>query len=97
VSSLSAGQLERLLGDATSGLTAGALAERAGVGYSGVLAQLRSLEAAGTVRRTGARRSTLWLLVTDEDRIAERAAELERLAGARHDDRTQRRGRARAS
>jgi hypothetical protein len=48
-------------------------------------------------RRTGSRRSTLWLLITDEERIAQRAAELERLAGGRREDRTQRRGRARAS
>jgi hypothetical protein len=97
VSSLSAEQLERLLADAGSGLSAGAIAEQAGVGYSRVLAQLRECEASGKVRRTGSRRSTLWLLITDEDRIAQRTAELERLVGARRDDRTQRRGRARAS
>jgi len=90
-------QLERLLADARSGLSAGAIAEQAGVGYSRVLSQLRELEAGGKVRRTGNRRSTLWLLITDEDRIAQRAADLERLTGARRDDRTQRRGRARAS
>jgi ribosomal protein S25 len=95
--SLPAEQLERLLADATSGLSAGAIAERAGAGYSRVLALLRQLEASGTVRRTGNRRSTLWLLITDEDRIAQRTAELERLVGARRDDRSQRRGRARAS
>jgi DNA-binding Lrp family transcriptional regulator len=94
---LSAEQLQRLLADAAAGLSAGAVAERAGVGYSRVLARLRELEAAGTVRRTGARRSTLWRLITDEDRIAERTAELERLVGARGGDRTQRRGRARTS
>jgi hypothetical protein len=97
VSSLSADGLERLLADAGSGVSAGAIAEQAGVGYSRVLAQLRDLEAAGRVRRTGNRRSTRWLLITDEDRIAVRAAELERLVGARRKDRTQRRGRARAS
>ena len=64
---------------------------------SRVRAQLRDLEAAGRVRRTGDRRSTRWLLIVDEDRIAERVAELERLVGARREDRTQRRGRARAS
>jgi hypothetical protein len=97
VASLTAEQLERLLAEVTSGLSAGAIAERAGVSYSRVLARLRELEAAGRVRRTGIRRSTLWLVITDEERIAQRAAELERLAGARRDDRTQRRGRARAS
>jgi ribosomal protein S25 len=97
VASLTAEQLERLLADVTSGLSAGAIAERAGVGYSRVLALLRELEASGKVRRTGSRRSTAWLLITDEDRIAQRAAELARLVGARRDDRSQRRGRARAS
>jgi hypothetical protein len=95
--SMTADQLERLLADFTSGLSAGAIAERAGVGYSRVLALLRELAASGKVRRTGTRRSTLWLLITDEDRIAQRAAELERLLGTRRDDRRQRRGRARAT
>jgi sugar-specific transcriptional regulator TrmB len=94
---LSAEQLEQLLAGARSGLSAGAIAEQAGVGYSRVLARLRELEASGRVRRTGSRRSTLWRLITDEDRIAQRRAELERLVDARRDDQTQRRGRARAS
>jgi hypothetical protein len=94
---LSADGLQLLLGDALSGLSAGAIAEHAGAGYSRVLALLRELESAGTVRRTGSRRSTRWLLVSDEDRIAQCVAELERLVGARREDRTQRRGRARAS
>src|SRR5450755_2685957 len=94
--SLTAEQLERSLAD-VSGLSGGAIAERAGVGYSRVLALLRELEASGKVRRTGTRRSTLWLPITDEDRIAQRAAELQRLVSARRDDRSQRRGRARAS
>jgi type IV secretory pathway VirB10-like protein len=97
VSSLSAEQLEQLLAGSGSGLSAGAIAEQAGVGYSRVLARLGELEVSRRVRRTGSRRSTLWLLITDEDRIAQRRAELERLVGARRDDRTQRRGRARAS
>jgi hypothetical protein len=97
VSSLSADGFERLLADAGSGVSAGAIAEQAGVGYSRVLAQLRDLEAAGRVRRTGNRRSTRWLLITDEDRIAQRVAELERLVAGRREDRAQRRGRARAS
>jgi hypothetical protein len=96
--SLTAEQLERSLADVvTSGLSAGAIAQRAGVGYSRVLALLRELEASGKVRRTGTRRSTLWLLITDEDRIATRAAELQGLVGARRDDRSQQRGTARAS
>jgi hypothetical protein len=95
--SLTAEQLELLLADVTSGLGAGAIAQRAGVGRGRVLGLLRELEASGKVRRTGARRSTLWLVITDEDRIAQRAAELQRLVGARRDDRSQRRGRPRAS
>ena len=95
--SLSAEQLEQLLADVGSGLSAGAIAEQAGVGYSRVLAQLRELELAGKVRRTGRRRSTRWLVITDEERIAQRTAELERLVGVRRHDLTQRRGRARAS
>jgi len=97
VSSLSAEELERLLADAGSGLSAGAIAEQTGVSYSRVLGQLRAGEAAGQVRRTGRRRSTLWSLMTDEERVAQRAAELERLVGARGENRTQRRGRARTS
>jgi hypothetical protein len=97
VASLTAEQLERLLADVTPGLSAGAIAERAGVGYSRVLALLRQLEASGKVRRTGTRRSTLWLGITDEDRIAQRTAELQGLVRARHDDPSQRRGRARAT
>ena len=96
-SSLSADRLRGLLADARSGLSAGAIAQQAGASYNRVLAQLRELESAGTVRRTGSRRSTLWLLVTDEERIAQRAAELERLVNAVRQDRTQRRGRARSS
>jgi DNA-binding transcriptional ArsR family regulator len=90
-------QLDRLLTEARSGLSAATIAERSGVAHSRVLARLRELEASGTVTRTGQRRSTLWRLVTDEDRIAERAAELERQFASRRGDRTQRRGRARAS
>jgi hypothetical protein len=97
VAPVTAEQLEQLLAEVTAGLSAGAIAVRAGVRYSQVLARLRELEASGKVRRTGSRRSTLWRLITDEDRIAQRTAELERLVGARRNDRSQRRGRARAS
>ena len=92
-----AGALERLLADSAAGMSAGAVAERAGAGYGRVLALLRALEASGQVRRTGERRSTLWRLVTDEERIAQRAAELEAQARARRNDPTRRRGRARAT
>ena len=97
IASLTPERLERLLADASSGLSAGALAERAGASYNRVLALLRELEGSGRVRRTGNRRTTLWLVITDQDRIAQRVAELEHLSPARRDDRTMRRGRARAS
>jgi len=35
------------------------------------------LESAGRIGRTGQRRATRWHAITDEDRIRERAAELE--------------------
>jgi hypothetical protein len=46
-----------------------------------VLALLKEQEDAGEVRRTGTRAATRWHVVTDEDRIAARAAELQ--AGSR--------------
>ena len=70
--------LKRLLSDTSAGLSANAIAAQAGAGYNPTLTLLRELEADGQVRRSGSRRSTLWRLVTDEERIAERAAELER-------------------
>ena len=94
---LDTGAVERVLAETTAGLSAGAVAERAGAGYGRVLTLLRELEAAGQVQRTGAPRSTLWRLVSDEERIAQRAAELEAQARARRDDPTRRRGRARAT
>jgi hypothetical protein len=42
-----------------------------------VLALLKEQEDAKLVRRSGARAATRWHLITDEDRIAARAAELE--------------------
>jgi DNA-binding IclR family transcriptional regulator len=48
---LTAEQLERLLADVTPGLSAGAIAQQAGVASSRVLALLRELEASGKVRR----------------------------------------------
>lgn len=77
-----AGTVEQALAETATGLSAGAVAERIGARYGRVLELLRELETAGQVRRTGARRSTLWRLITDEERIAERAAELERRTGA---------------
>jgi hypothetical protein len=70
--------LERLLADTPAGLSANAVAKRADVGYARTLKLLHDLEAAGQVRRSGSRRSTVWQVITDEERIAQRAAELER-------------------
>jgi hypothetical protein len=75
---LTAGGVETMLRDAPDGLSAVTIAKRSGAGYNQVLGLLRERERAGVVRRTGTRRSTLWRLITDEERIAERAAELER-------------------
>ena len=75
--------LERLLAAADTGLSASAIAEQAGARYQATLGLLRELETSGQVRREGSRRSTVWRLVSDEERIAERAAELERLATSR--------------
>jgi hypothetical protein len=85
--------LERVLAETSAGLSANAIARQAGGGYSRTLKLLHELEAAGQVRRSGARRSTVWQLITDEERIAQRAAELERLGTSP----SRRRGRARAS
>jgi hypothetical protein len=85
--------LERLLADTSAGLSANAIAKQVGAGYNRTLKLLHELEAAGRIRRSGSQRSTMWRLITDEERIAERAAELERLSNAP----SQRRGRARAS
>jgi len=74
---VSAVKLEGLLAE-HSGITSTALAELANGGRDQVLGVLRELEAAGRARRTGQRRGTRWHAITDEDRIAARAAELER-------------------
>jgi hypothetical protein len=70
-----AGKLELLL-SGSDGLTTSALAEQAGGDRDQVLTLLRELETSGRIRRSGERRSTRWHAITDEDRIAERAAEL---------------------
>jgi hypothetical protein len=70
-----AGVLERLLAD-SDGLTTSALAQQAGGDREQVLTLLKELEAEGRVRRSGQRRGTRWRLFTEEDAIAERAAQL---------------------
>jgi predicted transcriptional regulator len=68
-------RVEALLSD-NGGLTTSALAERTNGDRGQVLTLLRELETAGRIRRTGQRRGTRWHVITDEDRIRERAAEL---------------------
>ena len=74
-----AGKLEALLArsDGSTGLSAAELTEQAGGARDQVLTLLRELEASGRVRRSGQRRGTRWHAITDEDRIAARAAQLE--------------------
>jgi hypothetical protein len=79
---LLAGRLEAMLRDAEDGLSAITISKRSNAGYNQVLSLLRELEGSGQVRRSGTRRTSLWRLITDEERIAERAAELERLSAA---------------
>jgi hypothetical protein len=79
---LLAGRLEEMLGDAEDGLSAVTISKLANAGYNQVLGLLRELEAAGKVRRTGTRRTSLWRLIDDEEWIAQRTAELERLNSA---------------
>jgi hypothetical protein len=70
--------LHQLLAE-NDGLTTSAIAERAGLGRDQALTLLKELEARSEVRRSGQRRGVRWHAITDEDRIRERAAELERL------------------
>jgi hypothetical protein len=79
---LLADRLETMLKDADGGLSAITIAKRSNAGYNQVLGLLRDLERTGRVRRSGTRRTSLWRLITDEERIAERTAELEAIAAA---------------
>jgi hypothetical protein len=80
---LLAGKLEAMLLESEDGLSAITISKRSNAGYNQVLNLLRELEGSGQVRRSGTRRTSLWRVVTDEERIAERAAELEALSAAR--------------
>jgi DNA-binding IclR family transcriptional regulator len=66
----------------TEGLTTAAIAEQAGLGRDEALSLLKDLESKGEVRRSGQRRGVRWHAITDEDRIRERAAELEKASRA---------------
>jgi predicted Rossmann fold nucleotide-binding protein DprA/Smf involved in DNA uptake len=74
---LSAETLEQVLTGAERGVPTSELADQTGAPRARVLALLTQLEQSGRIRRDGNRRSTAWHLITDEQRIAQRAAELE--------------------
>lgn len=59
-------------------MSATAVARETGAPYATVTGRLRELERAGRVTRSGARRTSRWRVISDEERIAARVAELER-------------------
>jgi hypothetical protein len=75
------GKLTGLLG--TEGMTTRQLAQRTGGASDQILGLLKEQEASGQIRRSGTRAGTRWHLVTDEDRVAARAAELAKVSGRR--------------
>jgi hypothetical protein len=70
-----AGKLTALL-DGSPGMSTSQLAQATNGRPDQILALLRELEKTDQVRRSGVRRGTRWHLITDEDRIAARAAQL---------------------
>ena len=70
-----AGKLTTLLGR-SDGMSTAELARATNGKADQILAVLRERETAGEIRRSGQRRSTRWHLITDDDRIAARAAEI---------------------
>jgi hypothetical protein len=68
-------RLQALLG-AHDGRTTTAIADHTAANRIRILAVLRRLETDGPIRRAGVRRSTRWHVITDEDRIAQHAAQL---------------------
>jgi hypothetical protein len=76
------GKLTALL-DGSAGMSTSELANATNGKPDQILALLRELEKADQVRRSGARRGTRWHLITDEDRIAARAAEIAAQSGRR--------------
>ena len=70
-----AGKLIDLLSGAQSTSTAELVRETGGDSQQ-LLTLLKELESDGQLAREGNRRSTRWRLITDEDRVASRAAEL---------------------
>ena len=72
-----AGKLTALLSQ-SDGMRTRELAQLSNGDPAQVLALLKEQEDAGRVRRSGTRAATRWHVITDEDRIAARAAELRR-------------------
>ena len=72
---VASGQLTALL-DGSGGMSTSELAKATNGNPVLILAVLRELEQADQVRRTGQRRGTRWHLISDEDRVAARAAEI---------------------
>jgi predicted HTH transcriptional regulator len=70
-----AGKITALLHDST-GMSTAELAQATNGNSAQILRLLRELEKTDHVRRTGERRGTRWHLITEEDRIATRAAEI---------------------
>jgi hypothetical protein len=71
------GKLSALLAG-SDGMSTRQLAKATNGNPAQVLALLKEQESADHLRRTGTRAATRWHVITDEDRIAARAAELER-------------------
>jgi hypothetical protein len=80
---LAEGTIEALLTRFPQGLSGTAITKRTGASGGKIIGRLRELEKAGTVRSSGSRRTSLWRLVTDDELIAERTAELEKVAAAK--------------
>ncbi len=68
-------KLLKVVGD-NPGMTTTSIANQTGGDQSVLLDLLKESEQKGEVRRQGQRRATSWYLVTDEDRIAVRAAQI---------------------
>jgi hypothetical protein len=68
-------KLLKVVGD-KPGMTTTTIAKETGGDQSVLLELLKESEQKGEVRRQGQRRATSWYLITDEDRIAARAAQI---------------------
>ena len=77
---LPAGKLVGLL-EGANGLSTRQLAKASHGDPAQILALLEEQEQKGTLTRSGSRAATRWHLVTNEDRIASRVAELEKHSG----------------